>query len=140
MKMTSGRDCCRYSRACSADSAVSTVMPCCSSMRLRITLADRESSTIRARLPVTIPCFLWRTPELAPRVPAFYLEPGLKPIPANASGHRKRRAYARIEDSIAKTEAANALFNAGYPQHRPGGPSRRGQDAAGRGLARADGC
>src|SRR5512141_2682550 len=139
MKMTSGRDCCRYSSACSADSAASTVMPSCSCRPLRITLADRESSTIRARLPVAIPSFLWRTPEMAPRVPAFYLEPGLKPIPANASGSGKRRGYARIEDSIAKTEAENALFDAGHPQHRPGGPSRRGQDAAGRSLARADG-
>jgi hypothetical protein len=52
---------------------------------------------------------------MAPRVPAFYLEPGLKPIPANASGSAGRPGYARIEDSIAKTEAGNALFNAGHP-------------------------
>ncbi len=54
MKITSGRFWRRYSSACSADSAVSTARPCCSSMRLRITRAERESSTIRARLPVVI--------------------------------------------------------------------------------------
>ena len=64
MKMTSGRLRCRYSRACSADSAVSTVMACCSSIRLRMTLAERESSTIRARLPVVIESLdPYRVPE-----------------------------------------------------------------------------
>ncbi len=36
-----------------------------------------------------------------------------------------------------RMEASNALYHRGYPQHRIGGPGRRGQDAAGRSLARA---
>ena len=96
MKITSGRCCCRYSRACSADSAVSTASPCCSSMRLRITLAERESSTIRARLPVVIPGTPWRTARRPPCIPAFYLDPAMKPIPANASGSPGFRGYASV--------------------------------------------
>ena len=49
MKIASGRSCCRYSMACSADSAMSTSISYFSSMRLRMTRADLESSTTKAR-------------------------------------------------------------------------------------------
>ncbi len=48
MKMASGRLDFRYSMACSADSAMSTSMSYFSSMRLKITRADLESSTTSA--------------------------------------------------------------------------------------------
>ena len=49
MKMASGRSCFRYSMACSADSAMSTSMSYFSSILLKITRADFESSTTKAR-------------------------------------------------------------------------------------------
>src|SRR5260221_4902227 len=50
IKIASGRLLLRYSMACSADSAMSTSMSYFSSMRLKITRADFESSTTNARL------------------------------------------------------------------------------------------
>jgi len=59
------------------------------------TRAERESSTIRARLPRRhSPHPPRRATQMPPRVPAFYLDPGRKPIPANASSSRKAPAYA----------------------------------------------
>jgi len=50
MKIASAGWLLRYSMACSADSAMSTSMSYFSSMRLKITRADFESSTTNARL------------------------------------------------------------------------------------------
>src|SRR5580700_710810 len=50
MKIASGRLLFKYSMACSADSAMSTSMSYFSSMRLKMTRADFESSTTRERL------------------------------------------------------------------------------------------
>ncbi len=50
MKIASGRLPFKYSMDCSADSAKSTSMSYFSSMRLKMTRADLESSTISARL------------------------------------------------------------------------------------------
>src|SRR3984893_10388572 len=50
MKIASGRLFFKYSMACSADSAMSTSMSYFSSMRLKMTRADFESSTTSARL------------------------------------------------------------------------------------------
>jgi hypothetical protein len=50
MNIASGRLVLRYSMACSADSAMSTSMSYFSSMRLKMTRADFESSTTRERL------------------------------------------------------------------------------------------
>ena len=93
MKITSGRfwRVQQFSRACSADSAVSTARPCCSSMPLRITRAERESSTIRARLPVVILYLPQEGGPTATTSPAFYLDPAGKPIPANASSPERAR-------------------------------------------------
>ena len=49
MKMASGLPCFRYSMACSADSAMSTSISYFSSILLKITRADFESSTTSAR-------------------------------------------------------------------------------------------
>ena len=48
MKIASGRLLFKYSMACSADSAMSTSMSYFSSMRLKMTRADLESSTTKA--------------------------------------------------------------------------------------------
>src|SRR5450432_474191 len=69
MKIASGRLLFRYSMACSAASAKSTSMSYFSSIRLKITRADFESSTTSARFRV-IP-IVYRSPYLRP------IRPGL---------------------------------------------------------------
>src|SRR5262252_6188792 len=131
MKITSGRFWVRYSSACSADSEVSTAMPCCSSILLRITLADRESSTISARLPVIILTSPGPRDIVPPRIVerAFYLEPSPKPIPARPSAPARFRAYALVHAAGRTFDGdIHALYHCGHQEYRARGPSGRGQD------------
>ena len=77
MKIASGRLLFRYSMACSADSAMSTSMSYFSSMRLKMTRADFESSTTSARLRAI--SIVYRTPARRRRL---------------RSGSRRRAEYA----------------------------------------------
>src|ERR1700736_4764552 len=102
MKIASGRLCFKYSMDCSADSAMSTSMSYFSSIRLKMTRADFESSTTSARLRAM--SIVYRSP------------PDAEGSPPDAEGAKSGRCRVFRTDSRRRIQyaAANPRLSAAW--------------------------